>query len=87
MPELANRDVFHLSRVNVNSYYRTEKKYTPRIDYRGFFEIIYRGRLRVKLYLRIQLDAKIYKAQNDVYRQVCDVKINVKNWIKNFIFQ
>ena len=40
-PELATRGVFRLSRLSLSSYSKTVKKYTPKIEYRGFFEIIH----------------------------------------------
>ena len=40
-PELATRGVFRLSRLSLSSYFKSVKKYTPQIEYRGFFEIIH----------------------------------------------
>ena len=40
-PELAIRSVFRLSRLSDSSYSKTVKKYTPQIEYRGFFRIIH----------------------------------------------
>ena len=40
-PNMATPGVFPLSRLSVSSYSITVKDYTPRIEYRGFFEIIH----------------------------------------------
>ena len=40
-PELVTRGVFRLSRLSVRSYSKTVKKYTPQIEYRGFFETVH----------------------------------------------
>ena len=40
-PELATRGVFQLSRLSFSSYSKTVKKYTPQIEYCGFFEILH----------------------------------------------
>ena len=40
-PELPTRDVLRLSRLRLNSYSKTVKKYSPKIEHRGFFGIIF----------------------------------------------
>ena len=40
-PLLAHRPVFELLRLSVNSYSKTVKKYTPQIEFSGFFQILH----------------------------------------------